>query len=76
MIEKAWFLIFFSNFILAEMVRKATHQKEFARKGSGTLNGISLMDPGYSSTTKQFFGSERGADRRTKKGKSKIGITE
>lgn len=54
---------------VAEMVRKATHQKEFSNNDSGTFNGISLMEPGYSSTTKQFFGGNgRLADRRTKKG--------
>lgn len=55
---------------VAEMVRKATHQKEFtnSNKESGPFNGISLMDPGYSSTTKQFIRNESRANRRTKKG--------
>jgi len=58
---------------VAEMVRKATHQKEFHNnnnKDTGTFNGMSLLEPGYSSTNKQFMGPGPAGSpyRRTKKG--------
>jgi len=45
---------------IAEMVRKATHQKEqFASRDSqDAVNGAALMEPGYTSTTRQFAGHE------------------